>query len=220
MAKVTKVKAEIVPQTEVVKIEKENKPVIRKAEALLIKASDDETDAYTILKEIGSRVKFIESKRTAITKPLNASLKEVNALFKTLAAPLKTADVIIRNKILEFRTKREEAAEKRREKLEAKAEEAEEEGDEDTAIELAEKAEDVTANVGESVIQKRWAIRITDASKLPEKVLRELIDTEEGYEIMEKWLRKEMRNAPKGEDNKPLLDIPGTEIFQDKNVRI
>lgn len=202
MAKVTKVKVEVIPQTELVKIEKENKPVIRKAEALAIKVRDDETAAYVILKEIGIRVKSIESKRTAITKPLNASLKEVNALFKTLAQPLKTADVIIRDKILEFRTKREEAAAKKQAALEAKAEEAEEDGDKDRAIELSEKAESVTASVGESVVQKRWTFEAVDIDKIPREYL---VPNEAAIRLA---IREGVR------------EIPGLKIYQKENIRI
>lgn len=78
-----------IPTTELARIEKETKPVVLAAGKLVIKDSDGETEAYKVLIKIQQHTKLIEAKRTAITKPLNASLKEVNALFKTLTAPLE-----------------------------------------------------------------------------------------------------------------------------------
>lgn len=197
-----KVKVKPVPHTEIVKIQNQNKPVIRKAEALVIKVSDDETAAYGILQAIKGRQKIVEDMRTAITKPMNKSLKEVNALFKTLSEPLKTADGIIREKILDFRAKREEAAAKRQAKLEAKAEVAEEAGDDEKAMELSEKAEEVEANVGESTVSKRWTFEIVDINKVPRDYL--IV----AFPVVNAAIRNGERN------------IPGLRIYQEPGVRV
>ena len=195
-------KVQVIPQNEIVKIEKENKPVVRKAEALTIKLSADETAAYDILKAIKERVGFIEKKRKEITQPLNASLKAANALFKELSSPLKEADSIIRDKILAFRRRREEQAAKKQERLEAKAEEAEEEGDEERAEELTEKAESVTPKVGESVVAKRWTYKVVNITQVPRQYL--ILDSPTIREAIRAGVR----------------DIPGIEIYQEEGLRV
>lgn len=195
-------KVQVLPQNEIVKIEKENKPVVRKAEALTIKVSDDETAAYDILKAIKERTTVIEKRRKAITQPLNTSLKATNALFKELSGPLKEADGIIRNKILEFREKREEVARKRQERLEVKAEEAEEAGDDERAEELAERAENVEAKVGDSVTAKRWTFEVIDIKEVPLMYLQ----------LDSVAIRLAIRNGER--------KIAGLNIYQESSVRV
>lgn len=201
-----KVTTAIVPQAEIERLKKESSPIIKKAEALIIKTAQGETEAYEILKQIKDRIKLIEGKRKAITQPLNQSLKAANALFKTLAEPVKEADGIIRDKILQFREKREEQAEEKQERLIERGRE--------------EEAAEVVPRVGKSKTQIRWTIRIIDARKLPEKLLRKLLQTEEGHEIMEKYLRKQLRDAPRDEEDKPLMEISGCEVYQEESVRV
>jgi len=196
---VIKVKVKPVSHTEIVKIQNQNKPVISKAEALVIKVSDDESAAYKILQAIKERMKLVEDKRTSITKPMNKSLKEVNALFKTLSEPLKTADKIIRDKILAFRTKREEQAAKRQEKLIARAEEEE---DENIAEALADKAAAVQANVGESQTMKRWTFKVIDIKKVPRQYL--VLDSVA--------VRDAIRDGER--------QIPGIDIYLESSVRV
>ena len=214
MAKTQKVETSIVPAGELAKFRKDDNSIVTQAGQFALKTSAHEDKAYTVLKQITAKKKEIEKRRKEITQPLNASLKAANALFKEVSAPLVEADGILRDKILAFQRIQQAKADKeqeRREKIQA-AHEAK--GHETHAL------EEVEPDVGVSTVTKRWAIKITDAKKLPEKILRQLIATDDGYEVMEKWLRKQMREADKDAEGKPLLDIPGTEVFQDVGLRV
>ena len=195
-------KVEVVPKNELVKIEKENKPVVSKAQAFVVKVSDDETKAYDILRQIKERINLIEEKRTSITKPLNASLKAANTLFKQLSDPLKEADSIIRQKILAFRQKQEEIAVRKQEQLCEKANAALEAGDEAKAEKLQAKAENITANVGNSLVQKRWTYEIVDIRKIPYKYLT----------VDSPIITQDIKAGER--------DIPGLRIFQEESIRI
>ncbi|MDD5458890.1 MAG: hypothetical protein PHF37_05830 [Phycisphaerae bacterium] len=201
MAKTQKTTATIagVPSTELVRIEKETKPVVLAAGKLVIKDSDSETEAYQVLTQIKKHIDGIEAKRTAITKPLNASLKEVNALFKQLTKPLTQADTIIRDKILSFRQVREEQAQARQQKL---LEKAQNEPDEAKAEQLQMKAEAVLANVGDSQTTKRWTFDLVDIAKVPVQYL----DIDNGA------IREAIRQGER--------DIPGLKIYQEESVRV
>ena len=194
--------SKVVPQNEIIKIEKENKPVINKAVALTIKIARDETAAYEVLKQIASRKKVIESKRKEITQPLNISLKAANTLFKELSSPLNEADGIIRDKIMEFREKRESQAAAREKKLCLQAEEAEEDGDEELVEKLEDKIELVAPRVGESSTVKRWTFEVEDIHKIPREYL--LVDQVE--------INRAIRNGAR--------DIKGIRIFQKESVRV
>jgi len=197
------VKVTAIPQTEIVKIEKANKPVIHEADSLIIRAADDETAAYEVLRKIKQRKTTIEDERKKITKPLNASLKQVNALFKNLSEPLSEADKIIRQKILAFRAKREEQAAKRQAKLLEKAETAEEEeDDEERAEELTEQAAKVVPLVGSSTTSKRWTFTVEEPSVVPRKYM--MVD--------DRAIRAAVRNG--------VRDIPGVKIYQEEGLRV
>lgn len=214
MAKSKKAQVEIVPAAELAKIRKGNTLIVGDATTHIVCSANSENIAYTVLKRIADAKKTIEKRRKEITQPLNASLRSANALFKEVVAPLVEADGILRGKILAFQRIQQAKADKeqeRREKIQA-AHEAK--GHETHTL------EEVEPDVGVSTVTKRWAIRITDATKLPEKVLRQLMRTDEGYEVMGKWLRKQMREADKEADGRPILDIPGTEVFQDTRLRV
>jgi hypothetical protein len=188
-----------VPQAEIVKIEKENKPIVKAANALVIKNVDHENEAYEVLKTIKKQKKIIETKRKSITQPLNASLKEVNAMFKTLTGPLDEADKVIRGKVLTFHEKREAQAEARRQRA---MEKAEAEEDEEVAEELMEKAEDITANVGESQTTKRWTFDVVNVSEIPTQYL--IPDNVAIRRAITEGVR----------------EIPGLRIFQKEGLRV
>jgi len=199
-AKTTKV--EVIPKNQIVKIEKDNKPVVQRAQDFTIKVSADETNAYGVLQQIKDRIKFVEGKRKEITAPLNASLKAANALFKTLSEPLKIADTIIRDKILDFHQKQEEKAAKREAKLVGKIEEATAKGHIAIAEALVEKSENIKPLVGDSVVQKRWTFEVVDKSKVPVEYLS----------VDSTAVRAAIRDGER--------DIPGLRIYQEKGVRV
>lgn len=205
----------IVPVEVQTKAKKDAAALFLVANKIVVTTASEEEKAYDALTKIKTALKTIETARKKITAPLNQAVKAANSMFKTLSEPFTVADSIIRDKIMGFRQEQQEKAEKeqeRREKIQASHEERGHK-----TYDLPEVEPEVAEK---TVTTKRWAIRIINPKKLPEKILRQLIQTDEGYEIMEKWLRKKMREAPKGKDNKPLIEISGTEVYQEKGLRV
>ena len=109
-------KNELITKAEADKLRKKNEAIIVKAEKMEITSPKQEAKAYENLKVIKDALKFVEDKRTAITKPLNQSLREVNAMFKKLAEPLNGADSILRSKVKAFRDEQDAIARKEEER--------------------------------------------------------------------------------------------------------
>ncbi|MCK5612611.1 hypothetical protein KAR91_62645 [Candidatus Pacearchaeota archaeon] len=186
----------LITKAESDKIKKANSPMVLKASRLVIKTTTGEDNAYEALKVIKERLKFIEGKRTKITKPLNASLREVNALFKELTQPLKDADDIIRGKVLGFREQQRLIAEKeeaKRHKLQA-AHKAKGHKVHAPAV--------VEAVVGKSTTQKRWTFEVLDITKVPEMYL--VVDSAEVNDAIADGERK----------------IPGLRIYQKESLSV
>lgn len=191
-------KAEMVPirAAEVAKFKRGGTEIVEIADSLVVSAKAEENDAYDILKRIKTLSEEIESRRTSITKPLNASLRAANALFKPLSSPLKTAKDIIKGKIVDFQDEQEEKAAKQqaiRDKVEATRQAK--------GVEY-EEAEPVTPDVGESTITKRWAYDVKDLSKVPREYLA----------LNTSVIWTAIRNG--------VRDIPGLKIYQEKNVSV
>ena len=204
MKKETKSKppTSIIPAAEASEIRQATNTIVAESVALTITTSRDEDESYEVLRRIAERKKFIEGKRLAITKPLNASLKAANSMFKELALPLVRADEVIRGKITAFHRKREAQAVAKQARLMAKAEEAEASGDDEKAFAIEEKAAAVTANVGKSSMVKRWVFEVEDASKVPLEYM----------EVNETAIRKAIALG--------VRDIPGVQIHQQESVRV
>ena len=186
----------LITKAESYKIKKVNSSMVLKASRLIIKTTTGEDNAYDVLTVIKERLKFIEGKRTAITKPLNKSLKEVNALFKELSQPLKDADAIIRTKVLGFRNEQRLIAEKeeaKRHKLQA-AHAAKGHKVHAPAV--------VEAVVGKSTTQKRWVFEVLDIMKVPKEYL--VIDSAEVNDAIADGKR----------------DIPGLKIYQKETLSV
>ena len=127
------------------------------------------------LKHIKWLYKELESKRLAITRPINIALREVNSLFSPAKQWLKEAEGILKTKILDYQNEQEriaqeeqrkadEKARKQREKLEAKAAVAR--AEEEAARAAAAKAKGDEAKAAAAALAKKQAEK---AAKLEEK---------------------------------------------------
>lgn len=162
-------KNQLITRAESDKLKKQYAPIVAKANKLVISKPAHEDLAYTELQTIKEAIKFIDGKRTLITKPLNVALKETNALFKELSAPLKDADKLIRDKILSFREEQRLIAEKKEatsHKIRA-AHEAKGHKVHAPAV--------VEAKTGKSTTQKRWTFEVTNIEDVPVEYL--VVDT-------------------------------------------
>jgi len=159
-------KNELITKAEADKLRKKNEAIIVKAEKMEITSPKQEAKAYENLKVIKDALKFVEDKRTAITKPLNQSLREVNAMFKKLAEPLNNADSILRSKVKAFRDEQAEIARKEEERRNKIRESHKERGHKVHAPAIVESV--VSSS---TVTQKRWTFDVEDISKVPSKYL-------------------------------------------------
>jgi len=66
-----------------------------------IQSQEDMEYANTLLGEIKTLAKALESERTAVTKPINAALKGINGWFKPVAELYAQAEKILKEKIAE-----------------------------------------------------------------------------------------------------------------------
>ena len=220
-AKKTKSTTSLVSPADIQQLKTQQHDLVVRAETFKLACPSEETEAYAVLGQLKSRITLVEKRRKDITQPLNTSLRQINALFKTLSEPLSEADRILRSKIGIFRRKQEAEAAKRQAVLEQKAAAAEAEAaklaarkrqtaatiEKTEALverrdELEQKAEAVTAKVGDAHVSKRWTFRIEDAAKVPADYL--VVDTIKVWQAVRDGER----------------DIPGVRIYQEESVRV
>jgi len=219
--KATKSITSLVSPADIEQMKSQQHDLVVKAEQFKLTKPTEETEAYAVLGQLKSRITLVEKRRKDITQPLNTSMRQINALFKTLREPLVEADRILRSKIGMFRRKQEAEAAKRQAVLEQKAAEAEAEAaklaarkrqtagtiEKTEALverrdELEQKAEAVTAKVGDAHVSKRWTFRIESADDVPRDYL--VVDTIK--------IRQAVRAGER--------DIPGVRIYQEESVRV
>ncbi len=130
---------------------------------LEINSHDDQEFAAELLRDVKSKHKIIETKRTSITKPMNVALREVNALFKPIKSQLEECEHILKGKIAGYQ---KQLAAKNMALVEsvATAETPEE------AQGMLTTIEPVQAATGVSVRQE-WRFEVVCVGLLPEQML-------------------------------------------------
>ena len=159
-----KVKVKIAPG-ELAKIKSNVTTVVLAAKKFELTTVENEEVALEILRQLKDQLKLVEDKRTSITKPLNQSLKATNALFKEIVAPLKEADKILRTKVMEFHEEQERKA---------IAKQIRRENIQQSHVDRGHKThelEEIQADVGSSVIQKRWTFSVVNINKIPKEFI-------------------------------------------------
>ncbi len=183
------------------------------------------------LKAVKTLAKEIESKRTAITGPLNKALREVNALFKPAKGWLKEAEQILKSELLRYQTEQkriadelqakvEAEARKKREALERKAKVADVIGIGNKAEEFREEAETVVAPVVTSAAPKiagltrreTWKAEVTDKPALVKHIVEARPDLMAIVKIDQSALNGLARSL------KDELDLPGVEVLKEASI--
>lgn len=210
----------IVPQRVIAEVKACVPAPIDTANSLRITTPAEEDLAYDFIKQLKKPLAIINEKiRKKIIEPAYAAYKGSLALEKELQAPLKEARKIVDAKILAFQEKQQVRADAEYKKQLAKAEKLEAEGQIEKAKEICDEANFIEIPVGKTVIQKWWDIRITDITKIPADHLYLFAATAKGRDAFERYLRGRMNDALRDQDNKPIYEIPGTELYQKETIR-
>lgn len=144
------------------------------ASVIKIRSDDDLKAANDKLVEIKRVYKDIESRRQAITQPLNRAIKEVNDLFREPAGRLKEAEQAIKAAIVQFHERQLRRAAKRTDKIKGQVEAGE--LDADKGAEKLDNIKEPTTKVGDTKIKTVTKIRIVNAAALPaEYFMRERV---------------------------------------------
>jgi len=182
----TKALAPATPQDDdVVEAQKKSTDVSTQALALTCTTDAEYDTAASFLTAIADAEKFVEGKRTSITKPLNAALTATNALFNPMKSALTNAKAHVRRIMGEHADRKEqerrrqqaeadERARKERERLEKQAQKAEASGKTEKAELLQRQASTVAAPVIASAPPKAagialvdtWKFEVTDPAKI------------------------------------------------------
>lgn len=183
------------------------------------------------LQEIKGKLKALEEKRIAITRPLNQALKAVNDLFRKPKELLEQAEALLKRAMGAYdqeqeRRRREEQARleaearKERERLEAQARKAEEKGQLEKAEALRESATSIIAPLVSPVAKAPkvsgiatrglWKARVTDKAALVRHIVAERPDLLTLIEIDSSALGALARSQ------KSALSLPGVEVYEEK----
>lgn len=183
------------------------------------------------LREVKRLWKELESKRTAITKPLLEAKRQIDELFKPAKGWLKEAERLLKDEILQYQQTEErvaralqreadEEAAKERKRLEAKAKVASATLQKDKAEELREEAAAVVAPavVSEAPklagvsVRKVWKARVTDKEAFIRHVLDERKDLLPLLMVNEGSLSALARTFKDG------LNLPGVTVTEESSV--
>lgn len=223
-----------------IQVKKPDQRLLSSAEQLLAVAQSYRIDSPEVyeaaaadLQEIKGKLKALEEKRVAITKPLNRAIKAVNDLFRKPKELLEQAEALIKRamsaydqeqerKRREEQARLEEEARKERERLEAKAREAEEKGQIEKAEALRESANAVVAPIVSPATEAPkvtgiatrglWKARVTDKAALVRHIVAERPDLLSLIEIDASALNAMARAQ------KSALSLPGVEVYEHKII--
>jgi hypothetical protein len=181
---------EVGSNPEVVELQQETQALVLRAENFAVTTAEQYEDAAEELKRIKAAQKRLETLRTSITQPLNASLRAINDFFRTPKARLDNAERCIKTALAKYsaeqeRRRREEQARleaqarKERERLDRRAAKAAAAGRVEKAAEIEERAAAVVAPIVQTAAPKVtgitqrtvWDFEITDANAVPREYL-------------------------------------------------
>lgn len=171
-------------------VAKEVAGLTQQAEAFQVTDADSYEHGAEVLRSIKSMYNTVETKRKAITSPLDQAKRQVMDLFRPFTDSLSSAERTLKKRLIgwkneqeriarEEQRKAEEAARKERERLEKQAAKAEEAGRTERAEVLRDRAEftvpvapaPATPKVSGLSDRKVWRFEIVDAAKIPREYL-------------------------------------------------
>lgn len=141
--------------------------------SLKIESKEDMNKATDALYNIRQGEKYIEEKKTNITRPLMSSLAQIRDLFKPLETSLKEANKIIKEKMLAYQIVEDDRIEKEKARIAARVEKGTMRAD--TAVskleDLGDSGQASKGEVGKSSIRTVKKVRIVDETAIPREYL-------------------------------------------------
>lgn len=180
------------------------------ASVIKIRTEADLEAATNKLVEIKRVARDIETRRRAITQPLNQAIKEVNDLFKAPAASLSDAEKAIKAAMLVYQERAAKRAAKREEKLQGQiaAGELDEAKGADKIESIKQAPSSVSTGTGRASYKTVTKIRINNAAELPaEYYLRDRV-----IEALRMEVEADVRSG------KPVP--AGAESYEDRQVAV
>jgi hypothetical protein len=175
---------------EVAELQQETQALVLRAENFAVTTAEQYEDAAEELKRIKAAQKRLETLRTSITQPLNASLRAINDFFRTPKARLDGAERCIKNALAKYsaeqeRKRREEQARleaqarKERERHAKQAAKAAAAGRVEKAVENEQRAAAVVAPIAQTAAPKvtglmhrtAWDFEVVDPAQVPREYL-------------------------------------------------
>lgn len=101
-------------------LEKKIDPIIKQANAIVIKSDDDMKGAAELLSNLNKYNDNVVDEREKITKPLNEALKAARALFKPLETKLESGILAIRKAMTQYQTEKTRIADEEAKKIAAR----------------------------------------------------------------------------------------------------
>ena len=185
--------------------QKENSPLIAKANSIIIRSEKDVENASTFLSQINGQIKKIEAARVDLTAPLNQTLSKINAAAKKAKEALEQSKIIISNNILAWRREVQrqiDAEEERRRKIQEAHKKQGHQVKEPVVLEKPSKT------VGASQAVKVWKWEVVDKTQVPDDY--KMIDDVRVNQVI--------RNMQK--DGVKEMSIKGLRIYQDEILRV
>lgn len=189
-------------ETELVEIKDQVSSVQQKALEIKIVNAEGMSYATDILHNIRQAEKYIEERKTNITRPLMSSLSQVRELFKPMESSLQSINKIVKEKMLSYQLEADAKIEEQRAKIAKRVEKGTLRAD--TAVgkleALGETDKQTIGEVGKSQIRTIKKVRIVDESMIPREYM--LPNTPL---ITEAIIRKG-------------LSVAGVETFEEKSI--
>ena len=105
-----------------IQIKKEVSVVVKEAQGIKIKSSDDMTIAVELLSKVNKQLDAVTEEKERITKPLNEALKVEHARWKPIETELETAKTILKKEMTGYQAEQLRLQKIQEEKIEARVE--------------------------------------------------------------------------------------------------
>lgn len=155
-----------IKQQELQEIKQQVSVVQLQANALNVTNQDESDVATELLHNVKQAEKFIDEKKTSITRPLMQSLASIRDLFKPLESNLKDANQIIKSKILAWTIEEQDKKDKEAERLAKRVEKGTMK-----ASTAANKLATINEASPKSNVRSRTILDITDETIIPREWL-------------------------------------------------
>jgi len=162
-----------IKQQELAEIKTQVLTVQQAANAVIVETVEDMAKATDALHNVRQAEKYIDEKKTEITRPLMKSLSAIRDLFKPLEIQLADANKIIKAKMLAWQIQEDDRVNKEKDRIAARVEKGTMRAD--TAANklevIGEAPKKSAGEVGKSSIREVKKIRIIDETMIPREYL-------------------------------------------------